>query len=80
MRFNILILLFGFLFSYSSIAQEVKGRSKPISLNISKVEDGKIPKLEITKLFFKDNDLFNVGKILRFVCFDEEIIFLLILE
>ena len=59
MRFNTLILLFGFVFSYNAISQEVKGRSKPQSLNISKIEDGKIPKLEITKLFFKDNDLNN---------------------
>jgi hypothetical protein len=59
MRFNTLILLFGFVFSYNAVSQEVKGRSKPQSLNISKIEDGKIPKLEITKLFFKDNDLNN---------------------
>ena len=59
MRFNTLILLFGFVFSYNAISQEVKGRSKPQSLNISNIEDGKIPKLEITKLFFKDNDLNN---------------------
>jgi len=59
MRFNTLILLFGLVFSYNAISQEVKGRSKPQSLNISKIEDGKIPKLEITKLFFKDNDLNN---------------------
>ena len=35
MRFNTLILLFGFVFSYNAISQEVKGRSKPQSLNIS---------------------------------------------
>ena len=57
MRFNTLILLFGFVISYNAISQEVKGRSKPQSLNISKIEDGKVSKLEITKLFFKDNDL-----------------------
>ena len=57
MRFTTLILIFIVLFSCNGISQEFNGRSKPQSLNISKIEDGKVSKLEITKLFFKDNDL-----------------------
>ena len=59
MRFTTFILLFIILFSYNGISQEFNGRSKPQSLNISKIEDGKVPKLDITKLFFKDTDLNN---------------------
>ena len=58
-KFYILILIFNFFNFFEGNCQELKGRSKPKSLNISKIEDGKIPKLEITKLFFKDNDLNN---------------------
>ena len=58
-RIYLVILIFNFFNFFEGNCQEIKGRSKPQSLNISKIEDGKIPKLEITKLFFKDNDLNN---------------------
>ena len=58
-RVYLVILIFNFFNFFEGNCQEIKGRSKPQSLNISKIEDGKIPKLEITKLFFKDNDLNN---------------------
>ena len=53
----VLIVFFNFLIVFEGICQNIQGRSKPQSLNISKIEDGKVPKLEVTKLFFKDNDL-----------------------
>ena len=53
----VLIVFFNFLIVFEGICQNIQGRSKPQSLNISKIEDGKVSKLEITKLFFKDNDL-----------------------
>lgn len=58
-RVYLVILIFNFFNFFEGNCQEIKGRSKPQSLNISKIEDGKIPKLEITKLFFNDNDLNN---------------------
>ena len=57
MRSNTVILLFVFVFSYNAISQEFNGRSKPQSLNISKIQDGKVPKISIESLFFIDNDL-----------------------
>ena len=56
MRFTTLILIFIVLFSCNGISQEFNGRSKPQSLNISKIQDGKVPKISIERLFFRDND------------------------
>ena len=58
---NIKILLF--ILSFSSFSnlivksQEIKGRSNSQSLNISKIKDGKLPRLVIDNFLFKDNNL-----------------------
>ena len=51
------IVFFNFLIVFEGICQDIQGRSKPQSLNISKIEDGKVPKISIERLFFRDNDL-----------------------
>ena len=54
---KIIVLICMITFFNNAISQEIKGRSVPISLNISKIENGKVPKLEIENLRFIDNDL-----------------------
>ena len=58
MRIIIKIIIITILaFSNNVISQDFTGKSVPVSLNISKIEDGKVPKLEIENLRFIDNDL-----------------------
>ena len=56
-KFYFLIIIFIFCLTSEVVSQKIEGRSKPQSLNISKIEDGKIPKIIIDNLYFQDGDL-----------------------
>jgi len=59
MKINLLLFILSFspFFNLNVKSQEIKGRSNPQSLNISKIKDGKLPHLVIEDFLFTDNDL-----------------------
>ena len=59
-RVFLLSILLSF-FTFNLSAQVIKGSSQPVKLNFSKIQDGKIPKINIENISFQDFD--NNGRL-----------------